>query len=138
GFDRPILHGLCTFGYATRHVIRQFSKNDPRFFKSIKVRFSESVFPGETLVTEMWKESDTRIIFRCKVKERDKVVISNAAIELYSEIPKAVEKKAAAAKPDAGAAAGEPTSAEAFAVIRDHIEQNPDLASQVQKTYLFQ
>jgi 3-hydroxyacyl-CoA dehydrogenase/3a,7a,12a-trihydroxy-5b-cholest-24-enoyl-CoA hydratase len=139
GFDKPILHGLCTFGFATRHVIKTFSKNDPRFFKSIKVRFSESVFPGETLVTEMWKDSDQKIIFRCKVKERDKVVISNAAIELYKEIPKAAEKKkAVAAAPAAGAApSGEPTSGEAFAVIKDYIEKNPAMAAEIGKTFLF-
>jgi len=146
GFPKPILHGLCTFGYAARHVIREMAKNDPRYFKSIKVRFSDSVFPGETLVTEMWKEPDGKIIFRCKVKERDRTVISNAAIELYKEIPTApAKKKGAGASPDAGAsaggaqpaAAGEATSAEAFAVIRDHIEQNPDLASQIGKTFLF-
>jgi 3-hydroxyacyl-CoA dehydrogenase/3a,7a,12a-trihydroxy-5b-cholest-24-enoyl-CoA hydratase len=142
GFDRPILHGLCTFGFAARHVIKEMAKNDPRYFKSIKVRFSDSVFPGETLQTEMWKEADGRILFRCKVKERDRTVISNAAIELYKEIPIAPAKKAPAAAGAATATAaaapsGEPTSAEAFAVIRDHIERNTDLASQIQKTFLF-
>ncbi len=140
GFEKPILHGLCTFGFAARHVIKEMAKNDPRYFKSIQVRFSDSVFPGETLVTEMWKEGDTKILFRCKVKERDKTVISNAAIELYKEIPKAVEaKKAATAPAIAGksASTGEPTSHQAFAVIRDHIERNGDLASQIQKVFLF-
>jgi 3-hydroxyacyl-CoA dehydrogenase/3a,7a,12a-trihydroxy-5b-cholest-24-enoyl-CoA hydratase len=138
GFDKPILHGLCTFGYASRHVIKTFSKNDARYFKNIKVRFSESVFPGETLVTEMWKDGQ-KVVFRCKVKERDKVVISNAAIELYKEIPKAPEKKAPAAASAAAApaASGEPTSAEAFAVIGDFISQNGGLAAEVGKTFLF-
>ncbi|MCL2722811.1 MAG: hypothetical protein FWD69_00080 [Polyangiaceae bacterium] len=87
GFEKPILHGLCTFGYAARHVIKHFSKNDSRFFKSIRTRFSDIVFPGETLVTEMWKESDARTLFQCKIKERNRIVISNAATELYPEIP---------------------------------------------------
>ena len=82
GFPRPILHGLCTFGFVGRHVLKSFTDGDHRPFKSIKVRFSDSVFPGETLQTEMWKESESRIIVRCRALERDKVVISNAAVEL--------------------------------------------------------
>ena len=139
GFDRPILHGLCTFGYAGRHVIAKLApKGDPRFFKRIEVRFAKNVFPGETLVTEMWKESDLRVVFRCKVKERDEVVISNAALELYEQIPKKAAKPKAAPTTDARTAApSAPTSADIFAAIRHHVETHPELASKVGNVFLF-
>ena len=138
GFERPILHGLCSFGYAARHVIDTYCGGDPRYFKSIKVRFAESVFPGETLVTEMWKESDTKIAFACKVKERDKVVISNAAIELYTEIPQPKPKaKAAASAPVAAAVSSEPISADVFVGIAKYIEQNSDMIGQVANIFQF-
>ncbi len=141
GFDRPILHGLCTYGFAARHVIARFcppgagGAADPRFFKSIKVRFADSVFPGETLVTEMWKEGDEKVVFRTKVKERDKVVISNAAVELWKELPKA-EAKPAGAKPGAAASA-EVTSADVFVGIEDHLARHTELSNSVGKTFVF-
>ena len=143
GFERPILHGLCSFGYAGRHVIKAFCDNDPRRFKSIRARFTDTVFPGETLVTEMWKESDEKIVFRTKVKERDKVVISGAAVELYKEIPKVASKAtagaapaAAAASPSAGAGgATKPSSDQIFFAIGHHIETHPELVGKVQTIF---
>jgi 3-hydroxyacyl-CoA dehydrogenase/3a,7a,12a-trihydroxy-5b-cholest-24-enoyl-CoA hydratase len=140
GFPRPILHGLCTFGFAARHVIKSFSKNDARYFKSIRARFAESVFPGETLVTEMWKESDTRVVFRTKIKERDKLAISNAAVELYAEIPAVKAAPAAATASAAPAAAAAPdrlTTADIFVAIRDYIEKTPDLVGKVGTVFQF-
>ncbi len=146
GFKRPILHGLCTFGYAAHAVIKSFSGNDPRFFKSIRVRFADSVYPGETLITEMWKESDTRIVFRCRIKERDKVVINNACVELYTEIPrvkaKAAPARAAAAAAPAAAPAladdGKLTSGDIFVAIRDFIAKNPDLIGKIATVFQFE
>jgi len=80
GFDRPILHGLCTFGNVGRAVIEAFADNNPERFKSIKVRFSRPVMPGETIIVQMWKESKTEIICKAKVKERDLDVITNAKV----------------------------------------------------------
>jgi (3R)-3-hydroxyacyl-CoA dehydrogenase / 3a,7a,12a-trihydroxy-5b-cholest-24-enoyl-CoA hydratase / enoyl-CoA hydratase 2 len=141
GFDRPILHGLCSFGFAARHVIGKFAPGgDPRFFRSIKARFADTVIPGETLVTEMWKEGDTKIVFRTKVKERDKVVISNAAVELFKELPKKAEKPKATA---AAATAGAPlspesfTSADVFTGIEDHVARHPELVNTIGKSYVF-
>jgi len=76
GFKTPILHGLCTFGVAGRALIKACCGGDPARLKSMQVRFSAPVFPGETIRTEIWP-ADSRVSFRARVVERDVVVLNN-------------------------------------------------------------
>jgi len=76
GFKEPILHGLCFFGIAAKAVYREFGR-----VKNLKVRFAGTVVPGQTLVTEMWKEGG-KVLFQVKVKETGKLAISGGAAEL--------------------------------------------------------
>jgi len=79
GYDRPILHGLCTFGHVGRAVLQSYCGDDPAKLRAFEVRFSGVVFPGETIVTEMWQESKTAIILQARTKERGEVAISAAS-----------------------------------------------------------
>ncbi|MDP3154164.1 MAG: SDR family NAD(P)-dependent oxidoreductase [Archangium sp.] len=142
GFEKPILHGLCTFGFAGRAVVSAFAKGDPRTFKSIKVRFADSVFPGETLKIEMWKENELKVLLRATVVERNKVVLSNGVVEFYPEIPKPKAKAKASLSP-AGERVGERadapsiTAAMTFDGIGAYVAKTPDLLKQVNMVYQF-
>ena len=82
GFDTPILHGLCTYGIVCKAVVDTLLGGDVTAVARYQVRFTGVVFPGETVVTSMWREGD-RIILSATTKERpDKPVLSNAAIRV--------------------------------------------------------
>ncbi|MFX1427379.1 MAG: MaoC/PaaZ C-terminal domain-containing protein [Promethearchaeota archaeon] len=75
-FDRPILHGLCTYGHATRAIVYGLCDGDVARFKEFKARFTSEVYPGEALTTQGWKENGRYII---QVRsERDTIVLGNA------------------------------------------------------------
>jgi acyl dehydratase len=76
GFKAPILHGLCTFGVAGRAVLQARCGGDPRRLKSLQVRFSAPVYPGETIRAEMWPDGG-KVGFRARVLERDVIVLNN-------------------------------------------------------------
>ncbi len=80
GFDRPILHGLCTYGYAGRAFLRHACGGDPARFKSFAARFASVVYPGDTLTTEGWQVGPGRWVLRVKTQD-DRVVLSNALAE---------------------------------------------------------
>jgi acyl dehydratase len=81
GFDKPLLHGLCTYGFACRAVMKACCNNDPAKIRSFDVRFTSPVFPGETLVTRIWKDGSV-VSFESSVLERDVTVLKNGRCEI--------------------------------------------------------
>ncbi|MFJ4294327.1 MaoC/PaaZ C-terminal domain-containing protein [Cupriavidus sp. NPDC089707] len=84
GFERPILHGLASYGLVAHALVRQCADHDPARLRALDIRFTAPVFPGETLVTEIWRtpESASHFQVRARVAERDKVVLSHGWAEL--------------------------------------------------------
>ncbi|KAH7963409.1 hypothetical protein HPB52_020995 [Rhipicephalus sanguineus] len=133
GFPQPIMHGLCSFGYATRHVLKQYAGNDVRRFKSIKARFTGPVVPGQSIRTEMWKDGN-RIIFQCSVPESNKQIISGGCVELHD----VAQPPPAAPQPPLGASLEsemELKSDLVFAGMEARVEDMPELASKVKAIY---
>ncbi|WP_417839562.1 MaoC/PaaZ C-terminal domain-containing protein [Tritonibacter scottomollicae] len=78
GFERPILHGLCTFGCASHALLAVMCDYDADRFGEMDGRFTAFVYPGETLRTQIWSDGS----FRTRVLERDKIAIDNGVFQL--------------------------------------------------------
>jgi acyl dehydratase len=67
GFDRPILHGLCTFGFTGRALLHALCDSDPSGFGSMSVRFASPVLPGQTLDVLIWVTGEDEAVFQTRV-----------------------------------------------------------------------
>ncbi len=83
GFPVPILHGLCTYGTACRAIVTTICDYDHTMIRGFDLRFSAPVYPGETIITDIWRDGDI-VSFQCRLKERDLVVVKNGKCTLAS------------------------------------------------------
>ena len=79
GFERPILHGLCTYGVVVKAVVDTALDGNSARVAKYKARFSGHVFPGETIVTSIWEAEDGFVV-SAATKERGTTVLSNALV----------------------------------------------------------
>ena len=70
GFDRPILHGLCTYGFTGRALLHALCGSDPARFQHVEGRFTSPVLPGEALTVSMWETGGGEAVFTTAVEDR--------------------------------------------------------------------
>jgi acyl dehydratase len=81
GFERPILHGMATYGLGCRAILKTLCDYDASRLTGLDVRFSAPVYPGETVRFDIWQDG-SEVRFTAKVPERDVVVLNNGAARL--------------------------------------------------------
>ena len=86
GFDKPIMHGLCTHGYACRCLIRHLVPGEPEKVRRMVNRFRSPLYPGTPIEIRIWKEEDGRALWRVVNVDSGDVVIENGIFE-YGEVP---------------------------------------------------
>ncbi|GAA1827565.1 3-hydroxyacyl-thioester dehydratase HtdY [Pseudonocardia ailaonensis] len=82
-FDRPILHGLCTYGFAGRMLTEQVLGGDARRFRGMSVRFASPVWPGDVLTVRAWENGDEEVLFVVSVGDR--VVLDRGRLTTVAE-----------------------------------------------------
>ncbi|WP_051236841.1 MaoC/PaaZ C-terminal domain-containing protein [Ottowia thiooxydans] len=80
GFEKPILHGLCSLGVACFAIVSTVCQGDTAAIKQISARYTGVVYPGETLEVQIWNDGPN-VRFRCRVEERDSVVLNGGTVQ---------------------------------------------------------
>ena len=83
GFEPPIIHGLCSYGIVCKAIVDEVLDGDTTKVARWKARFAGVGYPGETYVISYWKEGD-KVLVEAKSKQRDAIIISNAAMTVRS------------------------------------------------------
>jgi len=78
GLGQPILHGLCTYGFAARAALKALCGDDPARFESLEARFTKPVLPGQTLVAEGYVIEPGKAALTVRVAETGELAIANA------------------------------------------------------------
>ena len=81
GFEKPIMHGLCTHGYACRAVIKHLFDGEPERMFRFRVRFSRTLYPGVPMITEIWKVEEGKAYFRTINAENQETVLDRGIVE---------------------------------------------------------
>jgi NAD(P)-dependent dehydrogenase (short-subunit alcohol dehydrogenase family)/acyl dehydratase/putative sterol carrier protein len=84
GFEKPIMHGLCTHGYACRALVKHLFPGEPERMSRLQVRFSRTLYPGESVTTQIWKMEEGRGLFRTLNAQKGDVVIDQGIVEWLS------------------------------------------------------
>ena len=87
GFEKPIMHGLCTHGYACRSLVQTSIPGEPEKARRMDCRFKRPLYPGTPVKTVIWKTDEGRALWKVINTETEEVVIDNGVFE-YGEIPK--------------------------------------------------
>jgi acyl dehydratase len=82
GFERPIMHGLCTLGYACRALIRMFAPGEPGRVRRLRCRFSSPLLPGVPIHTHIWETGDSRAFWRVISPDDGAIIIDRGLIEI--------------------------------------------------------
>ena len=87
GFEKPIMHGLCTHGYACRALIQSLIPGEPEKARRMNCRFSRPLYPGMSLQVQIWKTGEGQAVWRIQNVETQDIVIDNGLFE-YGDVPK--------------------------------------------------